>query len=538
MSTTNHKSDFLIIGSGIAGLSFALKAAEIGTVAIVTKKERAESNTNYAQGGIAAVTSGEDSFESHIRDTLNAGVGLCHRDAVEVLVQEGPARLKELIAIGVAFTQNAGGLDLGREGGHSQNRIVHARDRSGWEIERALLASIAHHPNITVFEDHLAVDLITEHHLGIRLADANPVHCWGTYALDVRKNSVAAFLADVTVLCSGGLGQVYLHTTNPAIATGDGVAMAYRAGAVIGNMEFIQFHPTTLYDSGAPAFLISEAVRGFGGVLKTRDGQTFMERYDERGSLAPRDIVARAIDSELKRRGDDFVYLDVRHLPAESVKEHFPHIYETCLQKYKLDVTRELIPVVPAAHYSCGGVETDLHGRTSIRNLYACGEVAMTGVHGANRLASNSLLEALVFSHRAFEDARSVITGSRPDLPAIPPWDESGTFDTEEWILISHNRKEIQHVMWDYVGIVRSDLRLGRAQRRLALIQEEIENFYKKTKVVEGLIELRNLATVASLIVQSALLRKESRGLHFTTDYPRQNDAVPPQDTKVSLRQG
>lgn len=535
MPTTSQKSDFLVIGSGIAGLSFALKAAELGTVAIITKKERAESNTNYAQGGIAAVTSAEDSFASHIDDTLNAGVGLCHRDAVEVLVQEGPQRLKELIERGVAFTQKEGSLDLGREGGHSQNRIVHARDRSGWEIERALLAAIARHPRISVCEDHLAIDLITEHHLGRPFTVSEPIHCWGAYALDVRRNAVKTFLASSTILCSGGLGQVYLHTTNPAIATGDGVAMAYRAGAAIANMEFIQFHPTTLYDSGSPAFLISEAIRGFGGILKTRDGQAFMERYDERGSLAPRDIVARAIDSELKKRGDDFVHLDVRHLGADRVKEHFPHIYKTCLELHKLDVTRELIPVVPAAHYSCGGVETDLAGRTSIGHLYACGEVAMTGVHGANRLASNSLLEALVFSHRAFEDVRNAFSGRTVAFPAIPSWDESGTFDTEEWVLIAHDRKEIQQIMWDYVGIVRSDLRLERAHRRLALILDEIETFYKKTKVVEGVIELRNLATVADLIVRSALLRKESRGLHYTTDYPEQDDRAAVRDTRVSL---
>ncbi len=538
MPATNHQSDYLIIGSGIAGLSFALKAAETGSVSIITKKERAESNTNYAQGGIAAVTSSLDTFESHIRDTLNAGVGLCHRDAVEALVREGPQRLNELISIGVAFTRKKGGLDLGREGGHSQNRIVHARDRSGWEIERALLAALASHPNITVYEDHLAIDLITEHHLGIPVSEATATHCWGAYALDVRKNAVKAFLARTTVLCSGGLGQVYLHTTNPPIATGDGVAMAYRAGAAIANMEFIQFHPTTLYNSGSPAFLISEAVRGFGGILKTKDGQPFMERYDERASLAPRDIVARAIDTELKKRGDDFVYLDVRHLPAESVREQFPHIYQTCLERYKLDVTKELIPVVPAAHYSCGGVETDLWGRTSIENLYACGEVAMTGVHGANRLASNSLLEALVFSHRAFEHVRHSPAGRGVAFPTIPPWDESGTFDMEEWVLISHDRKEIQQIMWDYVGIVRSDLRLDRAGRRLQLIADEIENFYKKTKVVEGVIELRNLATVAVLIIRSALLRKESRGLHFTTDYPEQDDIRCAHDTVVSLWKG
>jgi L-aspartate oxidase len=529
------KSDVLIIGSGIAGLSFALKAAAYGSVIIITKKAKAESNTNYAQGGIAAVVSPEDSYELHIEDTLNAGVGLCHRDAVEILVKEGPLRLQELAQVGVDFTKKEGRLDLGKEGGHSRSRIVHAQDRSGWEIERALLQSIAHHGNIKVYENHLAVELITEHHLGQAVSGASPVHCWGAYALDVEQNFVRAFLASVVVLCTGGAGQAYLHTTNPLIATGDGIAMAYRAGARIANMEFIQFHPTTLHNSGSPAFLISEAVRGYGGVLKTRRGEEFMNRYDPRGSLAPRDIVARAIDTELKKSGDEFVWLDLQHLPAAGVREHFPHIYETCLSKYKLDITKEPVPVVPAAHYSCGGVVTDLHGRTSIGNLYACGEVAMTGVHGANRLASNSLLEAIVFSHRAFEDALSLVRDSRRPIPKICQWDVSGTFDTEEWVLIEHNRKEIQQAMWDYVGIVRSDLRLKRAQRRIQLVRNEIEDFYKRTKVVEGLIELRNIATVADLIIRCALRRNESRGLHFTTDYPSRDDEHWLHDTVVSV---
>lgn len=530
------KSDFLIIGSGIAGLSFALKAARHGAVSLVTKKQKAESNTNYAQGGIAAVISAEDSFDLHIRDTLDAGVGLCHPDAVELLVKEGPERLRELTQLGVEFTKEEGKLDLGREGGHSRNRIAHARDRSGREIERALLHQIATHPDIAVYENHLAIDLITEHNLGEPISRSAPIHCWGAYALDVVGNAVKTFLAPLTVLCSGGAGQVYQHTTNPPIATGDGVAMAFRAGATIANMEFIQFHPTTLYNSGAPAFLISEAIRGFGGVLRTASGEEFMQRYDSRGSLAPRDIVARAIDTELKRRGDAYALLDLRHLDPDQVRMRFPHIYETCLTRYKLDITREPIPVVPAAHYSCGGVLSDLRGRTTIRQLYACGEVAMTGVHGANRLASNSLLEAVVFSHRAFLDAKIVLEKDRPRLPAVPAWDESGTFDAEEWVLIAHDRLEIQQIMWDYVGIVRSDRRLERARRRLQLITDEIEDFYKRTKVVEGLIELRNLATVAALIVRCAVMRKESRGLHFTTDYPRRDDERSCHDTLISAR--
>ncbi|MBI4549112.1 MAG: L-aspartate oxidase [Ignavibacteriae bacterium] len=532
------RSDFLIVGSGIAGLSFALKAAEVGTVSIITKKERAESNTNYAQGGIAAVISPDDSLKLHIQDTLSAGVGLCHRDAVEILVKEGPERLRELINLGVEFTKKDGRLDLGKEGGHSRNRIVHARDRSGLAIEQALLHSIANHPNIKVYENHLAIDLITEHHLGQQLTANTPIHCWGAYGLDVQRNIVKRFLAPITVLCTGGVGQVYLHTTNPSIATGDGIAMAYRAGALIANMEFIQFHPTTLYNSGAPAFLISEAIRGFGGILRTKSGEEFMSRYDPQGSLAPRDIVARAIDTELKKRGDEYVLLDLRHLPGERIKEQFPHIYETCLTRYKLDITREPIPVVPAAHYSCGGVVTDLCGQTSIQNLYACGEVAMTGVHGANRLASNSLLEAVVFSHRAFESAKQAFKEKKTVIPEIPPWDDSGTFDAEEWVLIGHDRREIQEIMWDYVGIVRSDLRLLRAQRRLQLIQDEVENFYKRTRVVEGLIELRNLITIAELIVRSALLRKESRGLHYTTDYSQRDDEHWCKDTIISLWNG
>lgn len=533
------RTDFLVIGSGIAGLSFALKVADAGTVAIITKKEKAESNTNYAQGGIAAVTSSDDSYELHMNDTFDAGVGLCHHDAVEALVTEGPQRLKELMEMGVQFTQKNGSLDLGREGGHSKNRIVHAHDKSGWEIERALLHNIANHSNIQVFEDHHAIDLITEHHLGQDVAKIKPIHCWGSYALDVRENRVKTFLANVTALCSGGVGQVYLHTTNPMIATGDGISMAYRAGAKIGNMEFIQFHPTTLYNSGSlnessrrPAFLISEAVRGFGGILKTIRGEEFMTRYDARGSLAPRDIVARAIDTELKKHGDEYVLLDLRHLPAERVKDHFPHIYETCLSKYKLDITKEPIPVVPAAHYSCGGVVTDLEGRTTLQNLFACGEVSMTGVHGANRLASNSLLEAVVFSHRAARIAREQVM-QKEKLPNIPPWDESGTFNAEEWVLIEHNRREIQTVMWDYVGIVRSNFRLERAARRLRLIKDEVKDFYRRTKVTEGLIELRSLATVADLIVRSAMMRNESRGLHYTTDYPERDDKSWLRDTMI-----
>jgi L-aspartate oxidase len=523
-------SDFLVIGSGIAGLFYALKVADYGQVVIITKKEKAESNTNYAQGGIASVFSPDDSYELHIQDTLNAGAGLCKREAVELMVREGPKKVEELIKIGVEFTRTQNGrLDLGMEGGHSRRRIVHAKDLTGREIERALLEKVANHPNVRIYEHHVAIDLITEHHLvGIdKSKKLDNIHCWGVYALDSKTGEVKKFLSKATLLATGGLGQVYLHTTNPLIATGDGVAMAYRAGAKIGNMEFIQFHPTTLYNSGSPAFLISEAVRGFGGILQTKQGEDFMKKYDPRGSLAPRDIVARAIDAELKKSGDEYVYLDLTHLNPDSVKERFPHIYEKCLE-FKIDITKEPIPVVPAAHYSCGGVVTDLWGRTSIVGLYAAGEVAMTGVHGANRLASNSLLEALVFSERAAIDSVKFVKENFFKFPNIPDWIDTGIFNTEEWVLISHDKREIQQLMWDYVGIVRSTLRLERAKRRIELIANEIEEFYKKTKVTAEItaeiLELRNLATVALLIVRSALMRKESRGLHFTTDYPERDD--------------
>jgi L-aspartate oxidase len=529
-----HRVDFLVIGTGIAGLSYALKASRYGSVALVTKKERAESNTNYAQGGVAAVMSTVDSFDLHVRDTLNTGVGLCHRDAVETMVREGPARIRELIDIGARFTNREGQLDLGREGGHSTNRIVHARDFTGKEIERALLQAVSESPAIKVYEDHVAIELITEHHLNPRRPPGKDgIHCWGAYVLDSIGKRVDTFLAHVVLLATGGLGQIYLHTTNPVIATGDGVAMACRAGAKIANMEFIQFHPTTLFNSGSPSFLISEAVRGFGAILRARNGDEFMHLYDQRKELAPRDIVAYAIDTELKKRGNEYVLLDLRHLPPDQVREHFPHIYETCLGRFKLDITQEPIPVVPAAHYSCGGVVTDLDGRTSIHGLYAAGEVSMTGVHGANRLASNSLLEALVFSDRALRSSAAYFGEQKLPVPDVNPWDDSGTINSEEWILVAHNQREIQEIMWDYVGIVRSDLRLGRAQRRMELLRAEVEDFYKRTRVNEGLLELRNLALCATLVIRCATLRKESRGLHVTTNYKDRDDAGFLRDTTL-----
>jgi len=523
------KTDVLVIGSGIAGLSLALKIANYARVAIITKKEKAESNTNYAQGGIAAVFSREDSFDLHIQDTLRAGAGLCHRQAVELIVRDGPQRVKELIQWGVEFSRRKPPhnkeFDLGREGGHSINRIVHAKDLTGQIVEKSLLEAIKQHPNIEIYEQHIAIDLITEHHLGLN--DKNDVtqrHCWGAFVFDKRTGMIKQFLAYATVLATGGCGQIYLHTTNPSIATGDGIAMAFRAGAKIANLEFMQFHPTTLYHPGANSFLISEAVRGFGGKLKTQNGKEFMKNYHSMAELAPRDVVARAIDAELKKSGDNFVYLDITHKNSQEIKSRFPNIYQSCL-KFGIDITKDPIPVVPAAHYMCGGVLTDIHGRTTLKNLYASGETACTGVHGANRLASNSLLEAHVFSHQVYQDIIKYYNfKSLPDFPDFPRWNDEGTYNHEEWVLISHDKEEVQTLMWDYVGIVRSNLRLKRAQRRVNLIAREVENFYKKTIITEGIIELRNLTQVAQLIINCAIHRKESRGLHYTTDYPERDD--------------
>ncbi|RKY83300.1 L-aspartate oxidase [candidate division KSB1 bacterium] len=531
-------TDFLVIGSGIAGLTFAIEVAKYGTVAIVTKKDDAESNTNYAQGGIASVLSSEDSFESHINDTLNAGDGLCNRDAVKIMVEEGPNNIKKLIELGVNFTRDKNKkLHLGREGGHSRNRIVHAKDLTGREVEQVLLSTVKNHPNIEIYENHIAIDIITEHHLiGGFDYSLDDIHCWGAYVLDIERGEVIRFSSKVTLLSTGGVGQVYLHTSNPKIATGDGIAMAFRAGGKIANVEFMQFHPTTLYLPDSDSFLISEAIRGAGAELLTVEKKEFMKKYDKRGSLAPRDIVARAIDRELKKSGSSYVYLDVRRIGKKRIIEEFPHIYNKCLS-YKIDITEELVPVVPAAHYMCGGVKTDLWGRTSIHQLYACGEVACTGVHGANRLASNSLLEALVFSRRAslraVEEAKSIRR-----IPSAPEWNAEGTFNQEEWVLISHDRAEIQRLMWDYVGVVRSNLRLKRAERRIELIAKEVEDFYKKTRVTEKLIELRNIATSALLIIKSALRRKESRGLHYNSDYPFKDDKKWKKDNIIINKSG
>ncbi len=514
-----HTFDFLVIGSGSAGLTFALDVADHGSVGIITKKNRAESSTNYAQGGIASVIDANDSFESHYNDTMVAGSHLNDPEAVQMIVRDGPKVVQRLIDMGAEFTKDSGRLDLGREGGHSHRRIVHAADITGKEIERVLIQKAAAHPNIHVLEHHFAMELITEHHLGKKVTRYDDdKHCFGVYVLNTENNKVERVLAKATMLATGGAGQVYQHTTNPPIATGDGIAMAYRAKARVANMEFFQFHPTSLHLPGANSFLISEAVRGKGGILRNGDGEAFMKYYDDRQDLAPRDIVARAIDDQLKKSGEDHVFLDVRHLDSDEVKEHFPNIYKTC-KSLGVDITEELIPVVPAAHYLCGGVATDLSGRSTIHGLYAAGEVAHSGVHGANRLASNSLLEALVFPRKAATSAIDYAAEAeiRKD---IPEWDDSGTTNTEEWVLISHNKRELQQIMWNYVGIVRSNLRLERAFRRTKLLYQETESFYERTKVSVPLCELRNLIANAYLIIKSAAQRKQSIGLHYSTDYP------------------
>ncbi|MCX7915790.1 MAG: L-aspartate oxidase [Verrucomicrobiae bacterium] len=510
--------DFLVLGSGIAGLTFALEVAPVGRVAVITKKHRAESNTNYAQGGIAVALSGDDSLELHVRDTLQAGAGLCREPVVRTILGEGPELVRRLVDWGVRFSRDpkGTGYDLGREGGHSARRVLHAGDITGREIERALLEAAARQPNITILENRIAIDLITSRKLG----RPGPNQCLGCYVLNEQTGEVDVFAAPVTLLATGGSGKVYLYTSNPDIATGDGVAMAYRAGARIVNMEFVQFHPTCLYEPRAKTFLISEAVRGEGGILRRMDGLAFMQKYHPQADLAPRDIVARAIDAEMKRTGTDYVLLDITHRDPEFVRQRFPNIYQRCLE-YGFDMTRQPLPVVPAAHYQCGGVETDVNGQTDLLGLLAAGEVAHTGLHGANRLASNSLLEAVVVARRAAARARELWRELKTTI-RVPAWESGDAADADELVVISHNWDEIRRLMWDYVGIVRTDKRLLRARTRIQNLQREINQFYWDYKVTPDLIELRNLALVAELIIESALRRKESRGLHYTLDYPSQ----------------
>lgn len=523
-------TDFLVIGSGISGLSFALKAAGLGKVTIITKKEKVDTATNLAQGGIAAVLSAEDSFDMHIQDTLRSGAGLCKEDIVRLVVENGPERVRELLALGVHFNpdaRNPQALDLGKEGGHSARRIAHAQDLTGREIENALLQNIARHPEITVLENHLAVDLLiaSKTEAGRQASGPFTDRCLGAYVLDRGDNSIQPWRAKVTVLCSGGCGKVYLYTTNPDIATGDGIAMAFRAGARIANLEFVQFHPTCLFHPKAKNFLISEAVRGEGGRLIDERGKPFMKKYDPRGDLATRDTVARAIDAEMKASGDDCVYLDISFKPADFIKNRFPNIYRTCLA-YGIDMTREPVPVVPAAHYMCGGVLTDAMGHTTIENLYALGETACTGLHGGNRLASNSLLEAVVFAHQAFLQCRQERERLvKQELPPVSAWRAGKAENLKEGVLISHNWDQIRRLMWNYVGIVRSEKRLLLVQRRLAPILKEIARHFRDYLLTPDLVELRNLALVGYLIVRSGLHRKESRGLHYMVEYPQTDDA-------------
>lgn len=527
-----YQTDFLVIGSGIAGLTYALKVARRfpeRNVLVLTKSAADETNTKYAQGGVAVVNDLEnDSFEKHIEDTLVAGDGLCNEEVVEIVVKEGPERVRELTEWGARFDREKdGGYKRGKEGGHSESRVIHHKDITGWEMERALLDAVAAQKNISVIKHCFVIDIITQHHLGYIVTKSAPdIECYGVYVLNLNNNRVEKILARFTLLATGGNGQVYRTTTNPAIATGDGVAMVYRAKGRIENMEFIQFHPTALYEPGlsGQAFLITEAVRGDGGILRNKDGEAFMERYDPRKDLAPRDIVARAIDSEMKRMGTEHVWLDCRHFEKENFTEHFPNIYQKCLS-LGIDITKHMIPVAPAAHYSCGGIKTDEWGRTSIRNLYACGECASTGLHGANRLASNSLLEAMVFAHRCYLDVIDR-EGSNTINDKVPDWNAEGTSDPKEMILITQSLKELQQVMTDYVGIVRNNIRLTRAMRRLDLLWNETERLYSETTLSPQLLELRNLITVGYLIVKGAGFRQESRGLHFNTDYPSKSELV------------
>jgi len=530
---TVRESDFLVIGSGVAGLLAAIKLSAAGTVNVITKKRSGDSNTNYAQGGIAVALDPSDSPELHIKDTLATGCGLCHPEIVDFVVRAGKARLSELVAMGVAFTAEDAArqtLALGREGGHSAKRIVHAMDYTGREIETVLLERARSTGRITFFENHIGIDLILESKR--RGQAVKPDRCWGAYAMDENARAIEPFAAKATLLVTGGAGKVYLYTSNPDIATGDGVAMAYRAGARIGNLEFVQFHPTCLYHPQAKSFLISEAVRGEGAVLRTIDGERFMPKYHPLADLAPRDVVARAVDAEMKRRGDKYVLLDLSVIGRLKAKRRFPSIYEKCLQ-FGLDITRQPVPVVPAAHYMCGGVVSDAAARTTIEGLLVAGEVALTGLHGANRLASNSLLEAIVFADVAARTARELTADPAVRLPAIEPWHDEGTREATEVVLFDHDWDEVRSLMWDYVGIVRSDDRLNIAEKRIGLLREQIDAYYWKYRLSADLIELRNIALVAQLIVRCARTRRESRGLHYNLDCPDTDDVNWARDTVI-----
>jgi len=533
------KYDFLVIGSGIAGMSFALKVAHKGKVAILCKTEMEEANTHYAQGGVASVTKPTDEFEHHVIDTLIAGDGICDEAVVRKVVEGAPEQIKQLVSWGVDFDKNEkGDYDLHKEGGHSDFRILHHKDNTGEEIQDSLIKAVKNHPNIDVYDQHFAIEIITQHHLGQLVKHTTPnIECYGAYVLDIRTNHVHTFLSKITMMATGGIGNIYQTTTNPPVATGDGISMVYRAKGLVEDMEFVQFHPTALYHPGdRPSFLITEAMRGYGGILRNKKGEAFMKKYDSRGSLAPRDVVARAIDNELKITGDEHVYLDVTHKDPETTKREYPTIYNKCLS-IGIDITKDYIPVAPAAHYLCGGIKVDMNARTSIHNLYAAGECSRTGLHGANRLASNSLIEAVVYADAAAKDALKY-------LPAIswneeiPEWNDEGTSLNEEMVLITQSEKEVNQIMNAYVGIVRSNLRLKRAYDRLEILYRETENLFQRSVVSKEICELRNIINTAYLVIKAASQRKESRGLHYTIDYPKKNSHMNLYDTDELLRMG
>ncbi len=533
------KYDFLVIGSGIAGMSFALKVAHKGKVAILCKTEMEEANTHYAQGGVASVTKPTDEFEHHVIDTLIAGDGICDEAVVRKVVEGAPEQIKQLVSWGVDFDKNEkGDYDLHKEGGHSDFRILHHKDNTGEEIQKSLIKAVKSHPNIDVYDQHFAIEIITQHHLGQLVKHTTPnIECYGAYVLDIRTNHVHTFLSKITMMATGGIGNIYQTTTNPPVATGDGISMVYRAKGLVEDMEFVQFHPTALYHPGdRPSFLITEAMRGYGGILRNKMGEAFMKKYDSRGSLAPRDVVARAIDNEMKITGDEHVYLDVTHKDPETTKREYPTIYNKCLS-IGIDITKEYIPVAPAAHYLCGGIKVDMNARTSIHNLYAAGECSRTGLHGANRLASNSLIEAVVYADAAAKDALKY-------LPAIswneeiPEWNDEGTSLNEEMVLITQSEKEVNQIMNAYVGIVRSNLRLKRAYDRLEILYRETENLFQRSVVSKEICELRNIINTAYLVIKAASQRKESRGLHYTIDYPKKNSHMNLYDTDELLRMG